>query len=86
MREPTKADEPTGYTEAGPTMTTDNTAANTDRHLWPLVSDDYHADSIHVTANGGIGINVGGHVIVKSLRDWHRMATDYLPKSKSTPK
>lgn len=81
MREPTQADEPTGYAESGPTMTTDNTAMNTDRHLWPLVSDDYYADSIHVTAGGGIGMNVGGLVIVKTIREWHALAARDLPKS-----
>lgn len=74
MREPTSADEPTGYAEPGPTMTTNNTAMNTDRHLWPLVSDDYYADRLHVTSDGqGIGINCGGHVIVKTLRAWHEL-------------
>lgn len=45
-------------------------AANTDRELW-REGDDYYADSIHVTASGGIGINVGGLVIVRPLREWH---------------
>jgi hypothetical protein len=43
---------------------------NTDQHLWPIVSDRGDADSIHVTKDGGIGINVGGHVIVMPLRKW----------------
>ena len=82
MREPCKADEPTAYEDAGPTMTTDttNVAANTDRHLWPLVSEDYYADSMHVTAGGGIGINCGGLVIVKTLREWHALAAKDSPK------
>lgn len=46
-------------------------AANTDRELWREIADDYYAPSIHVTANGGIGIDVGGLVFVRSLRDWH---------------
>ena len=49
-------------------------ARNTDAHLWPIVSEEPFPDSIHVTADGGIGINVGGHVIVKTLRDWHALA------------
>ena len=48
-------------------------AANTDRELW-RESDSYYADSIHVTADGGIGINCGGHVFVKPLREWHALA------------
>jgi hypothetical protein len=48
---------------------------NTDRHLWPIVSkpDDPY-ESIHVTMDGAIGINVCGNVIVKPLREWHRLA------------
>lgn len=46
--------------------------ANTDRELWRERPGDYYADSIHVTEGGGIGINVGGLVIVRPLREWHR--------------
>lgn len=48
---------------------------NTDRHLWPLVSkpDDPY-ESIHVTKEGNIGINVCGNVLVLPLREWHRRA------------
>src|SRR5688572_30820417 len=46
---------------------------NTDRELW-RERDDYYADSIHVTEGGGIGINCGGTVIVKPLREWHKLA------------
>jgi hypothetical protein len=53
-------------------------AVNTDRELWREPTDEvgmeYYQPSIHVTARGGIGINVGGLVIVKSLRDWHALA------------
>lgn len=49
-------------------------AANTDRELWRERPDDYYANSIHVTEQGGIGINVGGTVIVKRLADWHALA------------
>jgi hypothetical protein len=48
--------------------------ANTDRELWREKEGDYYAPSIHVTATGGIGINVGGHVWVKTLREWHALA------------
>jgi hypothetical protein len=48
---------------------------NTDRHLWPQVSDEADAPSLFVTGNGeGIGINVRGHVFVKPLREWHALA------------
>jgi len=61
---------------------------NTDKELW-RESPDYRANSIHVTEGGGIGINVGGHVIVKPLKEWHKLAaTSYsypspLPDSKT---
>jgi len=51
----------------------DHPAANTDHELWREVEGDYYSPSIHVTAGGGIGINVGGLVIVKTLREWHRL-------------
>lgn len=50
---------------------------NTDRELWRGPDEgngSFYADSIHVTKGGGIGINVGGHAIVKPLRDWHAQA------------
>lgn len=47
---------------------------NTDRHLWPDVSEDPLCDRMHVTSGGAIGINVGGFVIVKTMREWHRLA------------
>ncbi len=47
---------------------------NTDRELWREREGDYYADSIHVTKDGGIGINCGGHVFVKPLRSWHELA------------
>ena len=58
---------------------------NTDRELWreqsnlPGDPDNYYAPSIHVTELGGIGINVGGHVIVKPLREWHSLASEPRP-------
>jgi hypothetical protein len=44
---------------------------NTDRELWRELEGDYYSDSIFVTEAGGIGINCGGNVIVKPLKDWH---------------
>lgn len=50
--------------------------ANTDKEIWREQSDerDYYAPSMHVTIDGKIGINVGGHVIVKDAREWHKLA------------
>lgn len=50
--------------------------ANTDRELWRETEGDYYSPSIHVTEGGGIGIDVGGTVIVKPLREWHRAAIE----------
>jgi hypothetical protein len=50
---------------------------NTDREIWRGPDEGngaFYADSIHVTEGGGIGINCGGHVIVKPLREWHALA------------
>lgn len=67
--------EPSNPGSAGPASgPAGNGAHNTDWHLWPIVSDDPFAPKMHVTALGAIGINVGGHVIVKSMREWHDLA------------
>ena len=50
---------------------------NTDREIYRERPDDYYADSIHVTEGGGIGINCGGMVYVKPLREWHRLAEQH---------
>ena len=47
---------------------------NTDREIWREREGDYYADSIHVTERGGIGIDCGGEVFVKPVREWHRLA------------
>lgn len=52
-------------------MTEDSAKSNTDTELWRERLDDFYADGIHVTRHGGIGINVGGLVIVRSLKQWH---------------
>lgn len=62
----TAASEQTARTDAG--------TLNTDRELWREREGDYYADSLHITANGGIGINCEGHVFVKPIRTWHLLA------------
>jgi len=47
---------------------------NTDRELWREVPGDAYAPSIHVTADGGIGINCGGEVFVAPVTVWHKWA------------
>ena len=67
------ADEVKELTKA-PTTTREMAANNTDRELWREREGDFYADSIHVTASGGVGIDCGGSVIVRPLREWHRLA------------
>lgn len=58
-------------------MTNTTQCENTDREIWrgpDEGSGSYYADSVHITKDGGLGINVGGTVIVKPLRDWHGLA------------
>lgn len=58
-------------------MSDQNQAKNTDRELWCGPDEgngSYYADSIHVTEGGGIGINCGGYVIVKPLKEWFALA------------
>jgi len=57
---------------------------NTNRELWRGPDEgcgDYYADSIHFTKDGDIGINCGGFVYVKPLREWHRLAGGSFPPS-----
>lgn len=57
----------------------DQPAANTDRELYrePAgdLPSDYYAPSVHVTADGRIGMNVGGTVMVMPIREWFERAT-----------
>jgi hypothetical protein len=53
-------------------------AQNTDREIWRETEGDYYSPSIHVTEYGAIGISVGGHVIVQSVRAWHALALAHL--------
>lgn len=54
----------------------DHTAGkNTNHILWCTNMDDRgYADILFLTDGGGIGMNVGGRVIVKPMREWHRLA------------
>jgi hypothetical protein len=50
---------------------------NTDREVWRGPDEgngSYYADSVHITEGGGLGINCGGSVYVKPVREWHRLA------------
>jgi hypothetical protein len=51
---------------------------NTDRELFRENTGDsagsYYENSLHVTADGSIGMNVGGTVIVQPIAAWHEQA------------
>ena len=47
---------------------------NNDLEIWREIDHDYYSPSIHVTKNGEIGLKVAGRVIVKPIREWHRLA------------
>lgn len=65
----------------------DFSAENTDRELWRGPDEgngDYYADSIFITKEGALGINCGGSVHVRSIREWHRLAggpIEEIPRS-----
>lgn len=49
---------------------------NTDRELWRGPDEgngSYYANSLHITKEGALGINCGGHVVVMPIREWHRL-------------
>lgn len=46
---------------------------NTDTELFREVEGDHYSPSLHKTESGGIGIDIGGYVIVRSLRSWHNL-------------
>lgn len=49
---------------------------NTDKEIWREEPGNFYSDSIHVTKSGGIGLDCGGHVFVKSIRAWHGLAAE----------
>jgi hypothetical protein len=49
---------------------------NTDRELWRDEPKDFYAARLFVTEGGGIGIDVGGTVYVKPIREWWRLAAN----------
>jgi hypothetical protein len=55
-------------------------AVNTDRELYredledPLDPTNYYSPRVFVTKEGKLGLDVGGSVIVMSIRAWHGLA------------
>ena len=62
------------------------TSENTDKEIWRKKPGDYYSPSIHVTEEGGIGINCGGHVIVAPIERWHEVAELLLCVNPHLPK
>lgn len=64
----------------------DQACKNTDRELWRERPGDSYSNSIHVTEHGGIGINVGGHVLVAPVKQWHDCGEKLLCVNPNLPK
>lgn len=60
-------------------------AENKDRELWCEREGDYYADCIFVTEQGSIGINCGGAVVTKSVRDWFALGAASLVHDDTNP-
>jgi hypothetical protein len=58
----------------------DVACVNADRELYREPDETgnggYYSNSLHVTQDGGVGINVSGLVFVKPLAEWHRLAKE----------
>jgi len=48
---------------------------NTDVEILRQHRAGFSEDTLHVTKDGALGINCGGYVIVKPIREWFRLAT-----------
>lgn len=64
----------------------DGAIENTDRELWREPFFGCDSDSIHVTENGGIGLNCMGHVIVAPIRKWHDLGEKFLCVNPNLPR
>jgi hypothetical protein len=56
-------------------------APKKDREIWRREPANSYSPSIHVTAEGGIGIDVGGLVIAMDVEDWHNLANAHEQKA-----
>ena len=73
------SDEKTGIDSVG-----DNQACkNEDRLIYSETQNNRTCSSIHVTKQGGIGINCGGSVWVKPLKEWYRLAEERIARRKA---
>jgi hypothetical protein len=66
-------------------MSDSQAALNTDRELWRKTGGDYYSPRIYVNDGGGIGIDVGGTVYVKSVEAWHALACADAERAAQSP-
>lgn len=61
------------------TLSDEQQYANTDRELFRestgIAAGSHYENSLHVTARGEIGMDVGGRVVVMKIAEWHDLAT-----------
>ena len=62
----------------------ENAVENTDVEIWRRDKEDLCSPSIHVTKSGAIGINVGSHVIVATVEEWHKALNIYVATPRSS--
>lgn len=55
----------------------DKAYASDKKMLYRYPKDDYYADSVSLE-NGKICMQVGGHTVCKSIKDWHSSEEDYM--------
>lgn len=53
----------------------DKAYASDKKMLYRYPKDDYYADNVSLE-NGKICMQVGGHTICKSIKDWHKLGND----------
>lgn len=59
---------------------------NTDRHLWPQMSEPGAPhESLHITRYGFLGINCGGYVYEMPISEWHKLAGGPFPAVADAP-
>ena len=55
-----------------------NESINTDKTIYIVPPKDWkdkgYTPELFITAQGALGINVGGMVYVRTIEEWHRMA------------
>ena len=49
---------------------------NTDTEIWRERPGDYYSDTLFITIDGALGIDIAGTVFVKPLRKWQELEAD----------